>query len=374
MKNSLFFLSVVLLYSCGKKESSKDYSQLEISIDTVMVDSKDEILYLQMGLRWSDVSMDRKFFYNFDMNRHKLEIINLDKLELEKIVNFDKEGPNGTGARFTDLKSIGQDSLYLSSQFTHDVFDLNGKKLVSSSTRDQQYSGDDFNEGESFSHSVLSANNPHLVFGWGKNWRTGEVSFIQIDFIKNYLQKWKIPAFEILQSFHYEMETPKVWFGTSNYTSIVENKVLLSNGVSSDIYVYDIPSEMLELKSPSPSLTEKEKTKLPPKMVAGIEENREVSKMLKEQINFLHPIWDNKSKLFYRFSFEEVIADRDESDEVVNTANIFLTVLDEGFTVIAEKAIPTLKHIPYRAFVKDESIWISINIEDELGFLRIKVI
>jgi hypothetical protein len=69
--------------------------EIKFSIDTVMVDSKDELLFLQMNLRWSTISPDETHFYNFNYNQHVLEVIDLDKIELQSIQPFEKEGPNG---------------------------------------------------------------------------------------------------------------------------------------------------------------------------------------------------------------------------------------------------------------------------------------
>lgn len=373
MKNYLLLIFSVLLFSCGGREKQTDFSNLSIKIDTVMVDSKDEILFLQMGFRWSDVSSDGKYFYNFNINKHALELINLETLEFEDHVYFEKEGPNGTGSRFGQIHSIGKDSLYFSSQFSHDVFDLKGKKLISHSTRNVQFSEGEFNPDEIIPTPHMRSSNPNQIFGFGKSWKAGETSFLKIDFSNNSLKRWELPGFEILKSYYYHMLKPQVWFGPNSFSSIVGNKILLSMGVSSDIYLYDIEKDEMILKSTSPTLTAKEKTRKPPVQVYSREENRDIDQMLREQINFQHPLWDSKSKRFYRFSYVEVFPSIESENDSVNDIQVYLTVFDEQFSIIAEQALPSLKIIPNHAFIKDDDIWIPVNLEDEMGFVRLKI-
>ena len=73
MKNLLLVFTIVLVFSCGSKTDQKaDFSQMTFSLDTVMVDSKDEILDLKSGLWTSDFSEEKKYLYNFSSNDHSI--------------------------------------------------------------------------------------------------------------------------------------------------------------------------------------------------------------------------------------------------------------------------------------------------------------
>lgn len=93
--------------------------------------------------------------------------------------------------------------------------------------------------------------------------------------------------------------------------------------------------------------------------------------MLKEQINFLHPIWDEKTRRFYRFSYEEIFPLQENENNLAKEARVYLTALDKSFTILSEQLLPDLTFIPTKAFAKGGNIWIPINLEDELGFVRI---
>lgn len=373
MKNSILaFVAISLLIACdSSKDNKMDYSEITFSMDTVMVDSKDELLFLQMNLRWSTISPDETYFYNFNYNQHVLEVIDLDNLELQSIQPFEKEGPNGTGGRVGQIHSIGKDSLYFSSHFDHEIFSPEGKKLKSHTTKNIVFSGGGFGDDEALPMPVMWSKETDRIFGLGRNWMEPETSFLKIDLTQKTFQRMELPAFDIMKEFHYTMEEPKVWFGPEYFTSIVGKKVILSTIVTHSVYTYDIPSGELELQSLQPRLTEGEKKVRPPKQVSDRNENRPVDQMLKEQINFLHPIWDEKTRRFYRFSYEEIFPLQENENNLAKEARVYLTALDKSFTILSEQLLPDLTFIPTKAFAKGGNIWIPINLEDELGFVRI---
>lgn len=76
----VLFLS--LIFACNpSKEAKMDFSQRTITMDTVMVDAKDEILSLIGDLMMSDLSSDKQFLHYFNPMNLTLEIVDLDKLE-----------------------------------------------------------------------------------------------------------------------------------------------------------------------------------------------------------------------------------------------------------------------------------------------------
>jgi plastocyanin len=95
-------LPLILLFAiaCSQEDSENTAHALDFSfdLDTVMVDPGDEIIYLGYGLHTSALSKDQKYLYNFNMDEHLVEVIDLDELVLKERIPFEKEGPNGTGA------------------------------------------------------------------------------------------------------------------------------------------------------------------------------------------------------------------------------------------------------------------------------------
>jgi hypothetical protein len=82
------YLGIILfLVSCSQKSEDLKwgyFADAQFSIDTVMIDPGDEIIFIQQDLFGSDLSPNGKFLYNFNWNDHTLEKINLDDLRLEE--------------------------------------------------------------------------------------------------------------------------------------------------------------------------------------------------------------------------------------------------------------------------------------------------
>jgi len=51
--------------------------------------------------------------------------------------------------------------------------------------------------------------------------------------------------------------------------------------------------------------------------------------------------------------------------------DIFLTIYDKDYNMVAEMQVPQLINNPTRYFAKDGKIWIFENIDDELAFIRL---
>ncbi|WP_209329968.1 DUF4221 family protein [Lunatimonas salinarum] len=371
-KLKLLLLPLLTFYACSSSnQEATEFGELVFSLDTLMIDPKDEILFLQGGFRWSDTSSDRRYFYNFNYTNSVLEVIDLNKLELERVVAYEKEGPNGTGGRVGKIHYLGQDSLYFSSHFDHEIFDLKGRKILSHTTKNVSFSGGEFGENEALPMPVMWSKQPHRIVGLGRKWIEPETSFVSIDFSQRTFDRRELPAFDILNDFHYTMEQPQVWFGPEYATSIVGETVLFSISVASPIYRYHIPSNELELHRAIPSLTAGEKTVKPPKQVSNREEYRPVDRMLREQINFQHPIWDETRGIFYRFTYQEIFPQNPDEPDPYRKAKVYLTLLDRDLSIVSEHEVPVIDFVPVFPFVKDGAIWMPVNVADELGFARL---
>ena len=94
------YLFLMLLVSCkgGNGQNDGDhFTEMSFSVDTVIIDPGDEVIFLKYRLSNTDISKDGKYLFNFNEHDHTVEKINLDELRLEAKLPFEKEGPNGTG-------------------------------------------------------------------------------------------------------------------------------------------------------------------------------------------------------------------------------------------------------------------------------------
>lgn len=195
MKNTLFVIATLsMAVACGPSmEGKMDFSHLTITMDTVMVDSKDEILFLKTGLNSSDLSTDKKQIYNFNNDTHTLEIIDLDDKPFKERVEFEKEGPDGVGNYVQSVYSIDGEKLLISAFMQSGMFDLQGKKIQNINLKD--LSGDPVGRGEMLTHPLIHPDYPNHLVGLYNDFSFQSVHFGKIDLeqksILSLYQRWQ---------------------------------------------------------------------------------------------------------------------------------------------------------------------------------------
>lgn len=125
-------LIFMLFISCaGKADEPKTgfFSNREFSLDTVIIDAGDEIIFLKYQLLSADISKDRRYLLNFNEHDHTVEKIDLDEFRLEAKLPFEREGPNGTGSSVGDMRVQNENQITLLGMDNITLFSLDGKKL-----------------------------------------------------------------------------------------------------------------------------------------------------------------------------------------------------------------------------------------------------
>lgn len=361
-------LSLTFLIACNSsKESKTDFSEITISMDTVMVDSKDEILFLQYNLSLSDFSKNQAYLYNFSLNDHSVEVIDMNTLEFVERIPFEKEGPNGVGEYIGTVQLIDEDSFFITSFESKGIYNFNGRKII------------DLNQNipdmdDSFFANTNQFYNPStgLIVGNYADWETGK-KFIGLAYTEQKTFKRKA-----LESFDF-LENYSTWLvsegggklaQTGHWTipNFLNEKVIISTNITSDFYVYDFEMDSLLFVEFDHKLFPKIKSGIFPKVTTSVEEYRSIQKNYSKGINFHSPIWDNKNKVYYRFSY--LYTDLDVENP---KATVYLSILDESFQILNETKLSVLDERPGYHFAKDGKIWIFENMEDEIAFVRLSI-
>ncbi|MFN3803202.1 DUF4221 family protein, partial [Belliella pelovolcani] len=94
MKKYLILLSItIFLFSCGgntEKQSGRIYTDITISMDTVVVDAGNEILMAATSSELIINEAGKKLFF-WDVQSFQLELIDLEKLVLKEKRPFERE-------------------------------------------------------------------------------------------------------------------------------------------------------------------------------------------------------------------------------------------------------------------------------------------
>jgi hypothetical protein len=100
---------------------------------------------------------------------------------------------------------------------------------------------------------------------------------------------------------------------------------------------------------------------------------KQTSLDMRSEISFMAPLWDEEKQLFYRFSHKIIKIGNDVENYEDTESAVYLTIFDADFNVVAESLVEALNKPPGYHFVKDGKIWLFLNLQDEMGFVRLTV-
>ena len=346
-----------------------------ISIDTVMIDPGDQLIFPYIISSRSFFTENKRFLFNFNDFDHSLEKIDLDKLELTEKYPFEKEGPNGTGNYVDYLVPLDSGKLLIQTSNQAGIFDWVGKKLGEFAPLMEGASMMRFDR-KIFLPVTSSGDRIYgLLYDNAAN--TSEVGYFSR--IKDEFST--IPLAEefrhhdfILE--HREGDTRRRFAPEFTIQSFhKENKMVVGSMVSSSLFVFDSDTEQLLKREFNLTLTANEK-----KGVYSLETEDEDAFQrsyvaLYEEVTFGPLLWDSGSERYYRFFYELTFPSEHPPGrfpKAVSSA-IYLLVLDKELNLINEMPMPQLKYTPNFSFAKDGKVWIFDNVEDEMGFVRLSI-
>ena len=381
MKIKFLLPLLLLLWSCGESDQGKEdqvSAQINVSLDTVMVDAGDEFLFLQDNLFMSDLSPDGSYLINFNRQEVGAERIDLDNLVFDKLIPLEKEGPNGIPSYISGFLLTPEEHIFIWNYRFYKIFDQKGqlvKDLELEKLAPELLGGSDVYP----SRFYLDPRNSYRLLGHFVKWEDKTYFMLDIDLEAGSITEMNLPLFEKTQVYNTDIMYDGRWMGSYGpgiYPASTSDKVILATNVLNEVQVFDLVTDSLYTKSWDTPLLGSKRTYLPPKEADGqTGEIEEIRKLAEQDISYGSLVWDKEDRQFYRFSTKSYFGE--EKDEygsyVVTRADVFLSVFDEDLELIAEALIPEMNSVPKRHFVKDGKIWVYLNMEDELGFVSVEV-
>jgi hypothetical protein len=373
MKKLIPFLSLILLVSCGEKgnsektESGNILENLTYSVDTVMVDPGEELINLSMGLFVSDVSKDSNYLYLFSQPEYSLTVINLDLLNIEKKIVFEKEGPNGIGAYIMDFKVLPDEKFMFASFGSAAVFDANSIKLEDISLKTNEHPELAVEDGQDLNFQINRGTDERYLYSLPGNFMEVERDLAVIDRSTKSAKLIDIPALDNTGKFSISFfsDGMREISLEEYYLDEYQGFLYLSSSVTSDLYRYDFQNDSLQLFSFPITVSPKEKTEFPKSEVSSKLEQQEESQKVHSQIAFNELMWDETRRLFFKIGS---ITKPSDSPDVPAIFSVFLYAFDTNMELVGETLVNDLKSIPESAFFKDGKLWSYVNVDDELGF------
>lgn len=373
---SLFVVGLTLFSSCGNEAVKQNQSTLNYSIDTVSIDSKDEILFLKRDLYTSAYSEFDGMLYNFNDKTNHVEKINLNTLALEKIIPFEQEGPNGTGFYTSDLKMASDQHLFLGGQLAG-IYNLDGVLQH----RFDWYAADQKKGGlmahERVFYQMANPNFQKQLFAIVINDQSNSVSLRHLNSSENFINTYNIDPNENYKTYtlgdlsNYNHWDPKVHI-TSD-----KDHIIVSHEYANDFYVlYPSKDSLIAIQYESTLLRSQVNPVTDGDMVNSTEDRKNALKSFQSQIVYGPLHFDKKSNQYFRLSASIRYGDKEREGYLlpeIDRSTLYMSIFDENFDHLSDQEIPEIKKsgIP-KHFIKDGAIWMFLNSEDEMSFVRVQ--
>ncbi|MCH7410786.1 DUF4221 domain-containing protein [Belliella sp. DSM 111904] len=380
MQNLILLFAFILLISCGgNRDSNREITiltELTYSFDTVMVDTGDEFLNLNDRLLFSDLSNDRKYFFNWNRSAFTIEKINLDELKLVDNIKYEKEGPDGVGLYVRYIASSPDGNIIFWSYEKKGIWDHQGK-LIRDLSIESILKDSDFPEDFELFQITQFPNEQDKFLTLYDEWDTNTISLLIFDFSDASFKKIDLPEINKSTEFYSEILFNGSKVGRLNkdveYT-VDQNKTIIISNAYNYAYIYDIVTDSLSFKAwDGPLVGDKKRFQYPKEV--EYEKLWESVRLSEEDINFGGFNWDEKNRLYYRFAVKTIFGEEKYDYGAFKPigAEVYLSIFDEDFNLIAESKIPEFQNKPTKHFVKDGQIWLFENIDDEMGFVRMTI-
>lgn len=373
MRKVLYLLSLIILASCGEKGSSgksKSDNLLEnltYSVDTVIVDSGEELLVLgneYIGT-WT-ISSDLSRMFIFSEKGNAIQEIDLDNLRVIAQYPFEKEGPDGTSDRVMGIHELDNHQFVFSTYFATYVFDRSGNKAKDYKLKSKEIEGIDLDDD-------FVLNNNAKIYGSGKNLYTIRQTSLESQLTKVDLNEMQADTLSLAKltktrNFATMILNPgdTRFYSQSIKMQYLRDQVLIYSPVINTIYVFDPNTNLIEEKSFAHNLIPLEKEWGDyPSEANSVEEFNAIMAAVNAQINFGRFFWDDTRKLYFRLSQKgKEVASPDQKLKY----ETFIHAYDKNLDLIGETKLDVLEDKLNDQFFKDGKLWTYVNVEDELGF------
>jgi len=378
MKKLILLLSIPLFFSCGESSDSESTSEFNFSytLDTVRVDSGEDFIYLNWSLTSSDLSTDEKYFYNFKTGAAPtgLEVIDLEKLKLDRVIPMSLDGPNGIRSPYISKVYVLPDgTFYLSDNYEVYHFDQEGNKLSTLTYAKQEFEGEKLSDEQRILlNETVSVDGKTLLALYGGQQFGDSPEGLAIFDLENKRVKYKpTDLFKELEKYqtilYYESIHPLNMQMAATYLKLKNDSLLYSNSAQNRLYFYHLKTDSLTSKSFTSKHTSSEAKSNYPSRSESEEEFQEISKEKSKGVNYGNFFFDDQNEVYWRFAKE---MDRMKGDTIV--FKTVLTAFDPDFNQLHEELLPSDFTLPRKYFAREGMIYTFLNSDDELAFVRIK--
>jgi hypothetical protein len=367
---TLFYLGFLfLIYSCKENDASKISSNSfqfeQASIDTVFIDSGDELIQAAVKFELVSLLEDHKYLYHWDQNNAILEVIDLDELALVNRIPFEKEGPNGTGVNpFSHFQMLNESEFVLSNPFQVLFFNMEGEKLKDIDLYEEKLRKAFSEVGAPRILHFDEATSDTYGFQVGFKKFNPTLNHFNLESYQGSVNP--LAKFNALDNYRllYESKSGmdmKVHLPTLHFNAL-KDKILISSDAIDGLYVYNLKETYLEFYNLGSQVATQTLKSGPTSSINDFEEWQNLILEMEKEFNYGKFLFDEQNDRYLRLLYRKVSADN---------FKIFVSEYSLGFDLLREYEVAQTLKKPKNEFVKDGSIWLYQNFDDELAFIKL---
>ncbi|MFL0683816.1 MAG: DUF4221 family protein [Algoriphagus aquaeductus] len=373
MRKLFLFLLAPFIFSCGgtsseKAESGNVLENLTFTVDTVLVDSGEEVIALPWGMGPFALTEDKSTLYMFELPQHKLLEVDLNQLSLIRKTEFEKEGPNGIGDYVMQIQLGQQSTLFLNGGSAMGKFSSDGQLMEDLRISPNGIDPELATNLRNLYWSTLFDFDRNRLFTIPSTDRSGQFELLIIDPFTKSSRMESMPKMNSVLEYRstYMSESMIDFLAVMWYMKIENRQLLISSGSMSGFYRLDLDSEEFEfvevIHADFPTQMDFKINNSPTELAEFLESRKKIN----EHLNYMDLMWDETREMYFRLG-KKTFIDPDQKDQAPRY-EIYLFAYDSGFRVVGQTQIFGLNQLPQGGFFKDGKLWSYVNVEDELGF------
>lgn len=373
MKKILYLLLLPLIFSCGKKlsETANILESLTYTVDTVIVDSGEDIFILGSGLGAKALSQDKSKLFFFEREPLNFVEVDLNNLKLIGKTPFQREGPNGVGPYGPGFQLGQENKLFIKNYNSQAIFNLNGELIENLKFVPEGIDSELAIDFQKLFFDALYDFEKRRIYSQPRNETSSRYELFILDPVTKKVRIEPIPgmksADEVSGIYITKSgdQTMYQYFGVQSFSIIENGHLFLGTGAMSGMYHLDSETGSLEFidiqHKQFPNRMELSINN-PPSTEEQFLENR---RKVEGHLNYLEPHWDETRQMYLRLGKKTYLGGKDGTP---TTYEVFLFAYDEDFNVLGETKVEGFAQVAYSYFWKDGKLWSYVNVDDELGF------
>ncbi len=381
MKNLILVLFSLYFFACASEKSQEVSHSLDFSyeIDTVRIDANGEFLFVNMGLFMSDYDPNTDLLYNLNPQTSRMEVIDLEKIELKELIQYDQDGPNSVKEMFTSgIKITDTREKWFTDYLSLIHLNSDDEKVGQFKLTNQEISGDTLpDQYEIDGMGKITRSGKYFVSHYGDYLLDGEglKGLAVVDLVTKTKRLIPLDVFKSLDKYELSSpdgERPGARAGERNFISLTDKEIIQSNSAQNRLLSLDLASgEYRDVKLNS-NLLPDEKPGLYPKQANSVQQFEEFYELKKQEVTFGPWIVDANREYFWRIS--RLKSGGTEENPVFS---FVATVIDKDLKQIAEVQLADGDSLPFDvlpsfSFFREGMLYMFFNEDDEMAFVRLK--